>query len=306
MTLICSLCFTSIQCLAYDSLNQNQGVSLTVTFKNETKAFSGVHFKIYKVANIDESVHFTLIDPFTKYSVEVNDLESEEWRELAETLDGYVIKDDIPCTSEGDTDENGQVVFSDLTQGLYLVSSAVYQDENTKYTSQAFLVSLPNVVNDAWVYDVQSECKYDSEEITKKTTSITAMKIWKDEGNKTERPASITVELYQDDTLYDTQILNSDDNWEYTWESLDAQHQYHVVEKEVPSKYTVKTNRVDNTYEIINTYKTPTPTPTPTTPSTGKKEEIPNTGVLWWPVPVLAGCGTLLYMIGWYRNRNEA
>lgn len=42
----------------------------------------------------------------------------------------------------------------------------------------------------------------------------------------------------------------------------------------------------------------PTPTPPPSTP------RLPQTGQLWWPVPVLAFCGLLLIVYGWSKRKN--
>ena len=30
---------------------------------------------------------------------------------------------------------------------------------------------------------------------------------------------------------------------------------------------------------------------------------LPQTGMLWWPVPILATAGMLCYLIGWMKNR---
>ena len=34
-------------------------------------------------------------------------------------------------------------------------------------------------------------------------------------------------------------------------------------------------------------------------------EDLPQTGQLWWPVPMLAAGGMFLFLIGWARNRRE-
>lgn len=44
----------------------------------------------------------------------------------------------------------------------------------------------------------------------------------------------------------------------------------------------------------------PSATPLPGT-SSGK---LPQTGQLWWPVPLLAAAGTVLFMTGWFRRRS--
>lgn len=43
---------------------------------------------------------------------------------------------------------------------------------------------------------------------------------------------------------------------------------------------------------------TPTPTPTPTPPP-----NLPQTGQLWWPVPLLAGIGLIFLIIGLIRKK---
>ena len=45
---------------------------------------------------------------------------------------------------------------------------------------------------------------------------------------------------------------------------------------------------------VIPTRRTVTPTPT---------APIPETGQLWWPVPILAGAGMILFVIGWILHR---
>ena len=56
------------------------------------------------------------------------------------------------------------------------------------------------------------------------------------------------------------------------------------------------------TYQIeakpkVNALPKPTATPAPTDPPTDEK--LPQTGMLQWPVPVLAVCGVLLFSLGW-------
>ena len=54
---------------------------------------------------------------------------------------------------------------------------------------------------------------------------------------------------------------------------------------------------------------TPTPTPgkpgTPGTPSSGSKTVLPQTGQLWWPVPVLCGIGLALLVGGIALKRKK-
>ena len=76
----------------------------------------------------------------------------------------------------------------------------------------------------------------------------------------------------------------------------------------MPEGYTVSISREGITFVITNTLKPfeePEPTPTPGTPDT-PGENLPQTGVLWWPVPLLAVLGALLLLLGWgLRRRDE-
>ena len=54
---------------------------------------------------------------------------------------------------------------------------------------------------------------------------------------------------------------------------------------------------------------TPTPTPgkpgTPGTPSSGSKTVLPQTGQLWWPLPLLCGAGLALVILGFALKRKK-
>lgn len=51
---------------------------------------------------------------------------------------------------------------------------------------------------------------------------------------------------------------------------------------------------------------TPTPTPgKPGTPPSGSKSVLPQTGQLWWPVPVLCGAGLALVIFGFAMKRKK-
>lgn len=59
-------------------------------------------------------------------------------------------------------------------------------------------------------------------------------------------------------------------------------------------------NGTDWTYDIeaqpkVNPLPTPTPSPTPEP----EDPELPQTGMVRWPIPVLSGCGIVLFMLGW-------
>jgi len=111
-------------------------------------------------------------------------------------------------------------------------------------------------------------------------------KIWKDEGHEAERPKEIQVILLRDGEVYETVILNEANQWNYQWTDLDGTYEWTVEELTELDKYTSSVTRDGNTFLITNTYS-----------------EIPQTGQLWWPVPILIALGMGLIVLGLLRRR---
>jgi LPXTG-motif cell wall-anchored protein len=54
------------------------------------------------------------------------------------------------------------------------------------------------------------------------------------------------------------------------------------------------------------TPKTPKTPNTPNTPTPVRDySRLPQTGQLWWPVPVLALVGAAFVLVGWFRRRSN-
>ncbi len=299
---------------AADGIKTENTCTLTVYFGQDGAGISGASFRLYQVANVSEDANFTLTGSFAQYPVNLNGLDSSGWRDLAQTLVGYVSRDGLTPLQTDQTDAHGDAVFSGLTTGLYLVVGATYDCGDQYYVPEPFLVSLPNLdeQHNTWVYDVTANCKFDVEEYEPEPTSCQVIKIWKDEGYEAHRPERIQVQLLKDGQVYDTVYLSEENGWQYTWVDLDSSVQWQVVEESVPEAYTVSVNREGILYTITNAYREPEPSPSPSispTPSpqpspTPTPGRIPQTGMLWWPVPLLALAGMLLFVIGWLRHRH--
>ena len=86
--------------------------------------------------------------------------------------------------------------------------------------------------------------------------TVTAMKVWKDDGQESDRPESITVELLQNGKAINTKKLDKSNNWRYTWTGLSWGSTYTVNEISLSDKYTVSTDQEGNTWVITNTHTT--------------------------------------------------
>lgn len=108
---------------------------------------------------------------------------------------------------------------------------------------------------------------------------ITACKQWSGDSSK-ERPDSVTVTLYDGKTAYETVRLSDKNDWSYTWEDLDADGNWQVVETNIPKGY-VPSYKVKGDVVTITNTKT-----------------LIQTGQLNWPIWVLGGAGILLVVLG--------
>lgn len=333
-------CLT-VPAFAHGSIDTDRETSLTVSFSDSGQGFAGVEFRLYRVADVSESGDFTLAGDFVDYPVSLEDLDNSGWRALAQTLSGYVARDDLAPYKTAKTNENGRVFFDHLPTGLYLVLGDRYKEGRTTYTPNPFLISLPNPEGETgeWLYDVTASCKYDSDYNpphggggdddnpssgggggTPVTVTRKVQKIWNDGGHTENRPEEVVVQLLKDGTVSSTVTLSARNNWSYTWLGLDANSTWQVVERDVASGYTVLVEREGDLFRVTNTYQedvpvTPPPaetseTPPPAesvepTPEPEPEEKLPQTGMLWWPVPVFAGGGISLFFAGWAQHRRH-
>lgn len=112
------------------------------------------------------------------------------------------------------------------------------------------------------------------------------LKVWKDEGHRSERPAQIQAALLCNGKVHEVVTLNAAGNWAYQWNDLDGSKEWTVREYTELDKYTSSVTRDGDLFIITNTYS-----------------EIPRTGQLWWPVPMLFAVGLGMILIGLLRRR---
>lgn len=254
--------------------------------------------QIYRVADVTEAGKYVRTEEFEKYAVSLEQPDQTGWRNLALALSGYVARDEIKALKSEVTDENGKVVFQDLKAGLYLISEGKGIKDGCQYTSEAVLVALPELgEQEQWIADVNATVKYTCDPQLPEGTTVQkkVLKIWDDAENKT-CPQKVEVQLLKDGKIVETVSLAKENNWKYRWDNLDASSTWKVVEKEVPSGYTVTINQDNSTFTITNKKNVQAGT---------KPAKLPQTGQIWWPVGILAVGGMILFFSGWIRRRDD-
>ncbi len=314
----CLLAFCPSAAFAAGLVDVNRDVDLAIHYTHESVPVANVPFDVYRVADIDENAQFSLAGDFQKYPVSLDCETSDEWKSLAETLAAYVECDGISPLDSGATDEQGSVVFPKrqprLATGLYLVVGHAANVGGYTYTTEPFLVSLPNLnqASDAWEYSVTATPKF-ARELTPPSPSDSTVerkvvKVWKGNGAQS-RPTEAVVTLLRNGVPYDVVSLNEGNNWRHAWDALPEYDEHgskitwSVVEKEL-ANYTVRVAQDGVTFTVTNTYTPHGPGDGTDGGAPGDTPTLPQTGVLWWPVLLLAAGGLLLLALG-TLNRNR-
>lgn len=297
--------------------------SLSIQYAREAAPFAGVEISAYRVADYLPNGIYGLVPPFSGYSVNINGISSQtEWDSAAATLWGHVVSDKLSPTASVKTDENGIANFEDLQTGLYLIPGVTVSDSTGSWQYRQFLVFLPSPAQDGSLnYDLEVRPK---QGIFIENRELTVRKLWIDTGYTDQRPASVTVALYQNDTLRDTKILNAQNNWSYTWVIPGGTDTWTVVEQNVPENYDVALSVSGNVHTLTNTYIPPVDPddatePTESTDPTSSSTETtkpnkpsypsnkpPKTGDSFPLIPCcMAMCisGLLLLILGIWRRR---
>lgn len=263
--------------------------ALDVTYSSEGMAFAGQDIKLWHIADITEDAQYTLAGRFQAYPIQVTGTASQsEWDEMTITLNAYILADGIAPDRTARTDANGKVAFDNLTAGLYLVSSVRTEQDGKYYVFESFLAAVPGV-DDAgqWVYSISAKPKMSVHTPAKGEVTYKAVKAWKDGGQG--RPGSVSIEIRKDGQLQQTVALSAENNWMYTWKSVDDGSVWTVNETNVPEGYTVGIQRSGDTFSITNTKPA---TPAGNHPQTG---DTTNTTLY---VVLMAASGLALLVLG--------
>lgn len=263
LTAVLVLSFVAFAASAATRVDTGLPVSLSLTYGYDGQPFSGLNIKLYRVAAISEYVDFTLTGSFADLPVDVNNVKTqEEWKQVASTLSAFVVAESIAPDAEGTTGEDGTVSFADLSQGLYLVEGVRAERENGFCQFDSFMISLPDLdENDDWVYDVVAKPKSVYQEILPEEITYTVNKLWKDEGYEYLRPQNVSIDLYRDGILVETVVLSAENNWTYSWTTVDDGSVWQAVETDVPDGYTVTLEQKGNFFFVTNGYDEIAPPP---------------------------------------------
>ena len=151
---------------AVPDLTRTDG-SITVTMRYQGKPVSGGSLTLYQVGEVVENDGNYAFVPVAALQSRIGEFADIQSPELAQTLAGYAKEKIIPAITTKTIGTDGAVTFSNLGVGLYLLMQQTAAKGYGK--ASPFLVSVPYLEDDQYVYHVSSAPKTGLEREVKPT-----------------------------------------------------------------------------------------------------------------------------------------
>ena len=254
----------------------------------------------------------------------------------------YIKANDITEAGSKVSGPDGKTCYTDLALGVYYVLSDKVVEEEFTHIFTNFVYPVP--ILEKQESSAQIVVNYDPSAAPKKArieneveTHCHILKRWEDAGHEDKRPESVDFAIYCDDEFMRNVTLSNDNDWYYEW-SQKGVHSYKVEEISAGEGYTGKIKiSHEGThfwFTCTNTYKPQTPPPEPEEPPTPQTPDepstpgipdlpqvlgavremaavlgarrLPQTGQLWWPLPILVLVGIVFIVKGIRKNNKNA
>ena len=203
---------------------------------------------LYKIAEKKADGSWQLMSEYQNLGIDVYELRQADIERIES-----VAKTQIPSQTMI-SNQNGIMTFSNLEDAIYLVSKTGEPNLSHDYRASmtAFLVQIPKTESDGSTtnhrqIDASPKCQI----YTATATAITVNAEWIDHNNQLgKRPTNIRVILRKGNDYIGEQILNSLNNWSYTWLNLQASDQYNIQMIDEIASYTTSISDPDKTNEV--------------------------------------------------------
>lgn len=233
--LIAVMCFPS-GVMAADNTGS---ISFTAQTTGDHIIVKDAEFELYKVADYDVT-SMSLTSDFKDAALTLDDLRDKP-QDAVNKMDAWVSSHSVTPSTTVVSGSSGAIAFTNLEDGIYLVryKQDPAKDEmyNRRVTAESVLVAIPYVQGNDFLRTVNIQPKITMSDLYK-MTSVRVTKRWED-NNDANRPASVTVALYDGSTEVEQKTLSANNNWSYEWKDLDSRKNWSVKEINAPEGYNV-------------------------------------------------------------------
>ena len=261
---------------AAEPINVNRDCALMLSYTCAETAFEDVAVKLYKIADVSADFQYKLTSPFEPTALILNGVKTNgEWNVIRSTLEAHIIADGVQSDAIEKTDSAGMVCFEGLKPGLYLATIGTITKGDLTCRFESALIALPGLGADRlWQYQVAVTSKSEMIPPSDKEIELKVLKLWKGNEGRKNRPKTIEIEIFKDGVSYKRVVLSPNDNWSYSWSVKDDGSKWTVIERNVPSEYTMTVENRDDAFILTNTYTPQNPEGPSDAPQTGDTSNI--------------------------------
>jgi len=275
----------SLNCIntyADEAAAQEQTGSICVQYPVD-----GASAFLWRIGDYSPDGKVTLEGKFAEYDAKMTNEAAKD----AVTLSNLVFGTVEPYASG--ISQNGMVGFSNLKRGVYLLYTApMTAADGYYYTFIPSIFYLPFAeetaegVKESW--NLQIIVKNAKSKLPEE---LLVRKAWK--GNSVSRLTAVSIDLYCDGVFQETVTLNAKNKWSYSWPINQNACAWTVRESAVPDGFTMSVTETESGFVVTNTCP-------------NKSSKLPQTGQLWWPVPLLLIAGSAMLTAGILMKRRKA
>ena len=282
------------------AINTEQDCFLMMSYTCDGTAFVDVTVKLYKIAEVSADFQYTLTSSFSSSGLILNEVRSnDEWNVIRSTLEAYVMADNIAADMVEQTDSSGQVCFASLKPGLYLATVGFVKQGDLNCFFDSALIALPGLgANGLWQYQVSVASKSEMLPPSDEEVELKVLKLWKGDEGQNSRPKKVEVEIFRDGMSYEKIVLSQENNWSYSWTVKGDDTKWTVIERNLPTGYTMTVEKRDTSFVLTNTFVPQNPDGPLDTSQTGDTSNI----MLY--VLLMIVSGNMLIIIGIIGKRN--
>ena len=312
LLVLCALVLVfGVSALAADTVNFSKTGSITLEMEYDDEAVIGGYVTLYYVGEISYSnggYCFTLTDDFASYTGDKTFTQSEALTdEAAQALYEYIQSNSSIEYKRHVYNSTGKITFSNLTLGLYLIAQSDDEAADGFDAFLPFLVTVPMYESgDGYVYDVTAYGKFSliSSTVEEPTTTPEEETTSPSEEETTSPSEEETTSPSEEETTSPPSEEETTSPSEEETTSPSEEETTSPSEEETTSpseEETTSPSEEETTSPSEEETTAPEEeTTAPEEETTSSEEEIlPQTGSSNWLIPVMAGAGIALFILGW-------
>jgi hypothetical protein len=292
--IICILILGLSTALAAGSDENTHENTLTIICKNTdgSKAIVGIELKAYNVGSKDAYGNYTLKSAYSTVKTPTSQTTVSELTGIVSDIAEIIKANEVGIDYTAKSDNDGNAVFENISDGIYVILGEPVEYDGYKYTIKPLFVEVSSSLKPNNSVDISAVAKVSEELIPvveEPSPTPTDTPTPTPTATPSATPSASPAPTNPEATPTDTPVPSS---------TPTATPTPNLDEDTASGKDQI-TPGISQDDSTLTGENQPTPTPTEV------EAKLPQTGQLWWPVPVLFAAGIIFIGIGIRLSKKE-